>query len=188
MSVKKSKLSLQIKRHIFSYCCCVCKWKLVISLKLIEPMSKRWLDEFISVLDIAFHIINKAINWNIGTFTEMNFIHWRCWGKCNDFLLSKKMAIHFSLLLIFKSCFKVNSNDYFDGGAGFMQTKPFFFYINVFYGRFLIAPCVKTFPSRRNIGIWGLFETNVYGYMSWLCSLICTWIKWTYNSNGPNLQ
>lgn len=30
-------------------------------------------------------------------------------------------------------------------------------------GLFLIAPCIKTLPSGRNIGILGLFETNIYG-------------------------
>lgn len=32
-------------------------------------------------------------------------------------------------------------------------------------GLFLIAPCIKTFPSGINVGILGLFETNVYGYV-----------------------
>lgn len=32
-------------------------------------------------------------------------------------------------------------------------------------GLFLIAPFIKTLPSGINIGILGLFETNVYGYV-----------------------
>lgn len=132
--------------------------------------------------------MNKAISWNISTFTEMSFIHWRYWGTCNAFLLCVKTTVSLAHLLIFKSSSKVNFNYDFDGRAGFMHsTKNLFFYINIFCCKFIFDRTLyKDISFRKKHWICRVIlnECIKICYMSCLCCLACSWIKMTWNNAG----